>query len=140
MKRIFAHLLIALGTLAVTGSALAQTFPSKPLRLIIPFPAGGTADIVARLIGDALGGGRDAMETFLRRRIFEPTGMTSATARFDDAGTFVGSSYVYATARDFARFGRSGGGSSIVNGGVGLNGGYVKSFFGSCWLGSLKTF
>ena len=50
MKRIFAHLLIALGTLAVTGSALAQTFPSKPLRLIIPFPAGGTADIVARLI------------------------------------------------------------------------------------------
>ena len=31
--------------------------------------------------------------------------MTSAEPKFDDAGTFVGSSYVYATARDFAKFG-----------------------------------
>jgi CubicO group peptidase (beta-lactamase class C family) len=31
--------------------------------------------------------------------------MASATAKFDAAGTFVGSSYVYATARDFLRFG-----------------------------------
>jgi CubicO group peptidase (beta-lactamase class C family) len=31
--------------------------------------------------------------------------MASATPRFDDAGTFVGSSFVFATARDFARFG-----------------------------------
>ena len=45
------------------------------------------------------------MERFLRERLFEPAGMTSAVPKFDDAGTFVGSSYVYATARDFARFG-----------------------------------
>src|SRR4029077_269867 len=38
-------------------------------------------------------------------RLFGPAGMTSAIAKFDDAGDFVGSSYVYATARDFARFG-----------------------------------
>jgi CubicO group peptidase (beta-lactamase class C family) len=31
--------------------------------------------------------------------------MTSAVAKFDDAGTFIGSSFVYATARDFAKFG-----------------------------------
>jgi CubicO group peptidase (beta-lactamase class C family) len=37
--------------------------------------------------------------------LFAPLGMTYATARFDEAGTFVGSSFVYATARDFARFG-----------------------------------
>jgi CubicO group peptidase (beta-lactamase class C family) len=46
------------------------------------------------------------MEAFLRDRLFAPAGMTSAVPTFDDAGTFVGSSYVHATARDFARFGR----------------------------------
>jgi CubicO group peptidase (beta-lactamase class C family) len=38
-------------------------------------------------------------------RLFDPTGMTSALPRFDDAGTFIGSSYCFATPRDFARFG-----------------------------------
>ncbi len=41
------------------GAAAAQAFPSKPLRIIIPFTAGGTNDILARLLapklGDALG-------------------------------------------------------------------------------------
>ncbi len=44
-------------------------------------------------------------ERFLRERLFEPLGMTSARARFDDAGTFAGSSFVYATAHDYLRFG-----------------------------------
>jgi len=48
---------------------------------------------------------RDVMEQFLRERLLDPIGMTSAELRFDAAGTFVGSSYLYATARDFARFG-----------------------------------
>ncbi len=65
----------------------------------------GTTNIVARIVGDAVGGGRDGMERFLRDRLFGPAGMDSAVPKFDDAGTFVGSSYVYATARDFARFG-----------------------------------
>ena len=41
----------------------------------------------------------------MRRRLFEPLGMKTAKPRFDAAGTFIGSSYVFATARDFARFG-----------------------------------
>jgi CubicO group peptidase (beta-lactamase class C family) len=65
----------------------------------------GTTNIICRIIGDAVGGGRDGMETFLRDRLFEPAGMHSAIAKFDTCGTFVGSSYVYATARDFAKFG-----------------------------------
>ena len=65
----------------------------------------GTSNIVARIVGDIVGGGRAGMETFLRERLFVPAGMNSAIPKFDAAGTFVGSSYVYATARDFARFG-----------------------------------
>ena len=70
----------------------------------------GTTNIVTRILGDALAARdgtdrRTATERFLRERLFGPTGMTSATARFDDAGTFIGSSFVYATTRDFARFG-----------------------------------
>lgn len=67
--------------------------------------ASGTTNILARIAGDVIGGGREGMERFLHARLFEPLGMTSASPKFDTAGTFVGSSYVYATARDFARFG-----------------------------------
>lgn len=65
----------------------------------------GTSNIVARVVGDAVGGGETGMRDFLRDRLFDPIGMRSAEPRFDAAGTFVGSSYVYATARDFAKFG-----------------------------------
>lgn len=62
----------------------------------------GTTNIVARLLGDALG---DTTQAFIQTRLFDAIGMSSATAQFDAAGTFVGSSFVYATARDFAKFG-----------------------------------
>ncbi len=71
----------------------------------------GTTNILAALCGDIIspgtsGGERaDAVRTFLHERLFEPIGMTTAEPRFDDAGTFVGSSFLYCTARDFARFG-----------------------------------
>lgn len=65
----------------------------------------GTSNIVARIVGEAVGGGEPGMSAFLRERLFEPTGMHSALPKFDPTGTFVGSSYVYATASDFARFG-----------------------------------
>ena len=43
--------------LAVTlcaGQAVAQDYPSKPVRLIVPFPAGGSSDVVARFIAQGL--------------------------------------------------------------------------------------
>jgi CubicO group peptidase (beta-lactamase class C family) len=64
----------------------------------------GTSNIISRVVARAVGPGRP-YGAFLRDQLFGPLGMTSATPRFDDAGTWIGSSYVHATARDFARFG-----------------------------------
>jgi len=76
----------------------------------------GTTNIISRIIGNAVGGGREGMEQFLRERLFEPAGMHSATPKFDDSGTFVGSSYVYATTRDFAKFGELYRNDGVVDG------------------------
>jgi CubicO group peptidase (beta-lactamase class C family) len=63
----------------------------------------GTSNIVSRIVRDLVGPGDD-YASFLRTSLFDPIGMTSASPRFDDAGTWVASSYCYCTARDFARF------------------------------------
>jgi CubicO group peptidase (beta-lactamase class C family) len=65
----------------------------------------GTSNIVSRAVGGVVGGGQPGMEAFLRDEILERIGMRSATLRFDEAGTWIGSSFVFATAQDFARFG-----------------------------------
>ena len=48
---------VILGAAALLGSPLlaqAQAFPSKPVRLVIPFPAGGATDIIGRTIAQKL--------------------------------------------------------------------------------------
>ena len=48
---------------------------------------------------------RASMLAFMKTRLFDVIGMTSAQPEFDPQGSFIGGSLVYATARDFAKFG-----------------------------------
>lgn len=64
----------------------------------------GTAMLLSRVWQDAVGDPDRAL-AWPRLALFEPVGMRSAVLETDAAGTFVGSSYLYATARDWARFG-----------------------------------
>jgi CubicO group peptidase (beta-lactamase class C family) len=87
------------------GYAIAQPLTSNPGAEWVY--SSGTTNIVTRLLGNALGdasGSHVSIERFMRTRLFDAIGI-HAQPKFDAAGTFVGSSYVFATARDFAKFG-----------------------------------
>ncbi|MDA8016454.1 MAG: beta-lactamase family protein [Thermoanaerobaculia bacterium] len=62
----------------------------------------GTTNIVTRIVRDHSEGD----PSFARRRLFGPLGMDSAVIELDAAGTYLGSSFLYATARDWGRFGQ----------------------------------
>jgi CubicO group peptidase (beta-lactamase class C family) len=65
----------------------------------------GTTNIICRTLQRALGRFGAEFEAWMRERLFDPLGMASVIPKFDAAGTFIGSSYAFATPRDFARFG-----------------------------------
>ncbi len=54
MKTTARRVLLAAAALVVSGAALAQSFPSKPIKVIVPYPPGGTSDILARALGPGI--------------------------------------------------------------------------------------
>jgi CubicO group peptidase (beta-lactamase class C family) len=65
------------------------------------------ADVASRVLSASADPAlrRQAMTDYLRTRVFEPLGMRSARPEFDAAGTFIGSSFLHASARDWGKFG-----------------------------------
>ena len=66
--------------------------------------ASGSTNIVSSLLRKAIGNDADYL-AFPREKLFNRIGMRSAIFEVDASGTFVGSSYLYATLRDYTRFG-----------------------------------
>jgi tripartite-type tricarboxylate transporter receptor subunit TctC len=52
--RIAAIALIVLGAGEANHAAVAQTYASKPVKLVVPYPAGGPNDIIARILAQKL--------------------------------------------------------------------------------------
>ena len=63
-----------------------------------------TTQLLARIVRDAVGGPEQTL-TFAWRELFNPLGMRNVTLEFDASGTLQGSTYMLASARDWARFG-----------------------------------
>jgi tripartite-type tricarboxylate transporter receptor subunit TctC len=49
-----ARIALCAATFVLAPHALAQSYPAKPIRIVIPFPAGGTTDVAARMIGQKM--------------------------------------------------------------------------------------
>lgn len=64
----------------------------------------GTTNIISRIIRNAIGD--TAYADLPRRALFHPVGMGNSIIERDASGAFAGSSFMYATARDWARFGQ----------------------------------
>src|SRR5262245_60174486 len=53
-RTLFAAMLGGGIALSTAGTAAAQSYPNRPIRLIVPFPAGGPPDVIARVLADAM--------------------------------------------------------------------------------------
>jgi CubicO group peptidase (beta-lactamase class C family) len=82
---------------------------SKPL-LVAPDNlwsySSGTSNILSGIVKRTVGGDFQDYYDYTQQRLFLPLGIHSAALETDNNGTFIGSSYMYASARDWARLGQ----------------------------------
>lgn len=99
----------AASSLFLPGTAFAQAWPSRPVKLIVPFPAGGGTDIVARLLAERLG---------------QALGQSVVVDNRPGAGTAIGAAAVATAAADGHTLLFSGSTTFTVNPAVRRNPGY----------------
>jgi CubicO group peptidase (beta-lactamase class C family) len=104
-----ARMLFGSGRLDVAGYAASLPLIHSPGAHWNYNSAG--VNLIADALGRVFAPGAPAAERRVRvagvlaHELFEPLGMSSAQPEFDATGNFIGSAFVYATARDYARFG-----------------------------------
>ncbi len=54
MQRRFVSAAMLASLFLLAGPVTAQSYPAKPIKIVVPFPAGGTSDVLARLIGQKM--------------------------------------------------------------------------------------
>jgi tripartite-type tricarboxylate transporter receptor subunit TctC len=54
MKALFPRIACLLAGLVLGGAALADSFPARPVTLMVPYPAGGVSDVIARTLNNRL--------------------------------------------------------------------------------------
>ena len=55
MRSLILAMIAVAATSGFAGSAAAQSFPSRPITMIVPFAAGGPTDVIARVVGERMG-------------------------------------------------------------------------------------
>ena len=91
-----------------TSKSMAEYAQTKPLQTALDEKwsySSGTTNIIARIVRDKTGGTLASTKNYFNKGLFNKLGMVSAVVEADSSGSFVGSSYMFATARDWARFG-----------------------------------
>lgn len=66
----------------------------------------GTSNLISSMVADLVGQGDDYVR-WLRAEVLEPSGLADAIPKLDDRGVWMASSYLFATARQFAAFGQT---------------------------------
>ncbi len=88
------------------GGAFAASFPLTHEPDSVWSYSSGTSNLLARILRQAFSDDVEAMVRWSRRAFFDPAHMRRVVFETDASGSFVGSSLMFATARDWARFGQ----------------------------------